>query len=811
MNILDRITQEACEKIKREIELAHGNEVFFRGLTDENMMVYDVEVIARGNEKSVPAIISYMKKREVIIHNHPSGYLYPSDADVAVASMYANKKKGGSYIVNNDVNDIYVIVELKEEIIEKIDIAPFFEKGGLLSQVFSEFEYRHEQLEMAKIIEMGLNDNKKLIVEAGTGTGKTLAYLIPAIEWAIKNEKKVVVTTNTINLQEQLLNKDIPIIKKVIPEDFKYILVKGRGNYVCLRKYINLNRNGGVNSEDFSESQMQEIEKIKEWIPKTKTGDKAELYFEPSSNVWELFASETDICTMNKCPNKHKCFFMKSREEKEEADLLITNHHMYFSDLAIRKEVGFNTEFSIIPNYDLVIFDEAHNIEKVARDYFSYEVSKYAFTKAMNNIYRIKPGKSKNLGHIYNISYYIKKKNKKEYEKIKKYINDVIIPIHEELFRKGNDYFIKLMELYSGTGSINLRLRPEKLLIDDNWNNLKKFESELYISYNTYIRKQREFNRILKDYEDEEGIINDYRKYVDRIENYFMNFKFITEMEDEKFIYWLSTNIKRGNAKLVATPLKITNELKTTLYENLDKIIFTSATIAIGKDFNYFKESIGLDEETYEKIIHSPFDYDKQMKVYIPKDIPDPNARDFLDKIQNFVIKLIEKAKGNTFLLFTSYSSLNYLYYLIRDRLEKDGYEIFLQGSAPRNKLINMYKMAEKPVLFGTDSFWEGVDVKGKKLSSVILVKLPFKVPSDPVVEAIIESMNKEGKNAFMEYQIPESIIKFKQGIGRLIRSKEDKGIVTILDNRLYTKRYGKIFVENIPTKNIHYKKIGEI
>ena len=337
MDIKEKISLEAREIMCEEIKKAQGNEVFFRGIPDENGVVTQVQVLARGNEYSVPAILKAMRKGEVIIHNHPSGILYPSDADVEVASIYSNRMDGASYIVNNDLTDIWIIVELFKDENIKIDIAPYFEKTGLLSQAFKGFEYRDEQLHMATHIEKGLNSETPVIVEAGTGTGKTLAYLIPSIEWAIKNKKRVVISTNTINLQEQLLNKDIPIAKRVIQGDFKYILVKGRGNYLCNRKYHNVVMGDKSLLEDFTTSQKNQFAEIIKWGNQTETGDKAELTFEADNTIWELFQSETDMCSGNKCPYKNECFFLKSRDEKKKADILITNHHMYFSDFAIRK------------------------------------------------------------------------------------------------------------------------------------------------------------------------------------------------------------------------------------------------------------------------------------------------------------------------------------------------------------------------------------------------------------------------------------------------------------------------------------------
>ena len=288
------------------------------------------------------------------------------------------------------------------------------------------------------------------------------------------------------------------------------------------------------------------------------------------------------------------------------------------------------------------------------------------------------------------------------------------------------------------------------------------------------------------------------------MDNFFNNFRFINDFDDEEFIYWIEVNSRKSNSKLVATPLKIDSELQKTLYLNLKQIIFTSATIAIGNDFRYFKESIGLEEDTLDKVIHSPFNYDKQMKVYIPSDIPDPSDKVFTEEIAEFLKAMLIKSKGKTFVLFTSYSTLNYMYFMLRDELEANGIELFIHGKAPRTQLVDMYVKGRNPVLFGTDSFWEGVDIKGRQLSSVIIVKIPFKVPSDPVTEAIIEHITAQGKNSFIEYQVPEAVIKFKQGIGRLIRSKSDSGTITILDNRIIKKKYGRYFIESIPTKNIN-------
>ncbi|MGL4392229.1 MAG: helicase C-terminal domain-containing protein [Fusobacteriaceae bacterium] len=800
MNITEKISKAACQLLKEEIKNASGNEVFFKGILGESGIVETIEVLARGNKESAPAIIKRMKKEEVIIHNHPSGYLYPSDADVEVASYYANNFNGGFYIINNDSTNIYVVVDVYNEKNIAIEIKPYFEEQGLISKHFPDFEYRKEQLHMAQIIEDGFNEEKKVVVEAGTGTGKTLAYLIPGIEWAVKNKKRIIFSTNTINLQEQLLGKDIPLAKKVLGYDFKYLLVKGRGNYLCKRKYFNVIMGEKIDMSDFSIVEKNQFNDIIKWGRKTETGDKAELTFETDSNVWENFQSETDTCMGPKCSYKSECFFFKSREEKKKADVLITNHHLYFTDLAIRKEIGFTTEYSILPEYGAIVFDEAHNIEKVARDYFSCEVSKLGFTKLLNKIENIDRRKRR----VTSLEMVEDECKKLKSEESLKLINELRIR-HKKFADESKNYFNSIIELFTieKQESASVRLKKNDITKINELDKLSYLTKHFSDSYKDYQKIGRQLSKILRELEDAHGTINELIKYLERLEDFVSSVRFIDSMEDDGYIYWIEVNRKKGYSKRVATPLKVDGELQKNLFINLKTIIFTSATLAVGKSFKYFKDSIGLRDKALEEVILSPFDYEKQMKVYIPKDFPDPNMKNFSDEVASYLRELLVATKGRTFVLFTSYSMLNFSYYSVRETLEKNGIELYIHGVAPRTQLVELFKKSDRPVLFGTDSFWEGVDIKGEKLSSVVIVKLPFKVPNDPITEAIIENIGLEGKDPFTEYQIPEAVIKFKQGIGRLIRSKSDRGIITILDNRVITKRYGNYFINSIPTKNI--------
>lgn len=801
MNIKDKISLSAMETMREEIRTTEGNEVFFRGIINEEGIVEKVETLARGNKNATPAIIKRMKKEEVMIHNHPSGYLYPSDADIEVASYYANKENGGFYIVNNELTEIYVVVEVHNEKNIPIEITPYFEKQGAIAQHFKEFEYREEQLHMAQAIEEGFNNEKKVIVEAGTGTGKTLAYLIPGIEWAVKNKKRIIFSTNTINLQEQLLNKDIPLAKEVLGYDFKYMLVKGRGNYMCNRKYYHQLMGEKPDMSEFSVSQKNQYSGIIKWGSKTESGDKAELLFEVDTNIWENFQSETDTCIGNRCQYRGECFFFKSRDEKKKADVLITNHHLYFTDLAIRKEIGFSTDYAILPEYGAIVFDEAHNVEKVARDYFSMEISKLSFIKLLNKIEHV-DSKKRGRGVLSIVEKECREKKSKDAVTL---ISQLKLK-HSDLNVAMRKYFNELIEMFTDdkhpTNSIRLKKNDSNQI--NYLDKIKFLTQDFTVEYSYYGKISRQLIKILRELEDEDGYINELIKYLERVEDMISSLKSVDSMEDEDYIYWIDVNRKKGYAKRVATPLKISSELQKNLFINIKTIVFTSATIAIGKSFKYFKESIGMEEKAVEKVIHSPFDYEKQMKVYIPQDLPDPNSREFNEAASEFLKNIVLATEGRAFILFTSYSTLNYVYYTVRDELSRKGIELHIHGTAPRTHLVEMYKKSEKPVLLGTDSFWEGVDIKGDKLSTVVIVKLPFKVPNDPITEAIIESITLSGKNSFTEYQIPEAVIKFKQGIGRLIRSKKDSGNIIVLDNRVITKKYGEFFKEAIPTKKIN-------
>ena len=816
MKITDFIDDDAIKKMKKEIENSNGNEIFFRGIPNVNGIVIDMELIARGNESSVAALLNMMKKNEVIIHNHPSGILIPSNEDVTISSIYG-ESGGASYIINNDVDEIYIVVPLKKNI--KINIDEFFGKNGKIHKKIENFETRKEQYDMSKYIEKSMNDNVKLIIEAGTGTGKTIAYLLPTLLYALENNMKLIISTNTINLQEQLINKDIPLVKKIIDKEFKYEIVKGKGNYLCKRKLYNITITDDENDTEEEKKEKNIIKNLVAWDENTFTGDKNELKYEVSYKIWEQVNCESDLCLGVKCNYYSKCHFFKARKDISDANMLILNHHMFFADLSIRNEIGFNTEYSILPNYDIVVFDEAHNIEDTARNYFTYEISRFSFGKLLGNIYNRRVTNTNNSGALIRLLVFLNN-NVSQDDYIK--IDDMKEEVKKELnnfYDIGISILDKIMSPFAqnlSSGETKIRIDTPKVKNSSFWMEIISLSKDFKESYGSLIKIINKFLNNIDNFEieDEEGIIFDFQKYYERLKEYYKKFEFIMNSNDPGYVYWLSVNSSKANIKIYATPFDISDSLEDNLFNKMDRMIFTSATLAVDNNFEYYKDNIGLKNnkknKIKEKIITSPFDYEKQMKVYVPNDSLDPNYIEFLDDLEKFIEKSIKKTKGHCFLLFTSYSSLNYLYNKIEKYFNKNDYTLIKQNDYPRHEMIEIFKHSKNPVLFGTDSFWEGVDVQGEQLKSVIIVKLPFKVPNDPVTEAIIENIKKSGKNPFNDYQVPQAVIKFKQGVGRLIRSKDDKGSIIILDNRVIKKIYGKKFLKSLP-KNIIEKSKKEI
>lgn len=606
------------------------------------------------------------------------------------------------------------------------------------------FEKREGQEKMAKIIQEAIENRKSCIIEAGTGIGKSLAYLLPAVLHAKKTNTKVVVSTNTINLQEQLIEKDLPLLEKILNEKIKYRLVKGRGNYICGNR---LNRNCRDDN-------------LISWYKHTKTGDKSEIDFYVDPTVWDMVKSDKDYCVGAGCARDKKCFYYKAKENIQNAEILIVNHALLFSHFKYDK---------VLPDFDVLILDEAHNIESIARNYFEKNIGSKEI--------------GQNIGMIFN-----RRTNTGIFKKFSS-VEGVYLEFTDSI----NGIYDAFMNLFS---VIRLNLVEKNVLSMriDKLSDKKKYVENL----ERIIEKFKLFEEVSKKLllsDVEEEAKQEFTLYYTRLKEAVL---FINELLNEKTVNavdWIKLNPVTHDVEIKKTPLDISDVIKK-IYEDRS-VIMTSATLRIGKDFTYISNRLGL-ENFGKEFVTSPFDYDKNMKIFLSNNGYNPNSMEYLNYTIEFLNKYLEEKKEGTFVLCTSYKQVD----TISKGLKVKGYNILIQGQLSRKKMIEEFKNT-RSVLLGTDSFWEGVDVKGDKLKNIVIVKIPFFVPDDPVNEALIEDIKNKGQNPFMSFQLPQAIIKLKQGVGRLIRSKTDNGEVIILDNRVKNMRYGKVILNSLPSKTI--------
>lgn len=640
---------------------------------------------------------------------------------------------------------------------EEITLNSIFDKEGILREHMPRYEYREGQEQMAQAAEKVLEEEIHLMVEADTGVGKSIAYLVPSIFWAVKNKKKIVVSTNTINLQEQLVYKDLPLLEKVIPHPFNAVLVKGRSNYICLRRFQRV-----IEDESCSlipSGHKIQLDRLRKWIKKTKDGSLTDLKEQPPQQLWDEISCELDNCLGKKCPFYEACFFQKARSRIYKADLLIVNHHLFFSDLALR-QIGR----SLLPNYDAVILDEAHFVEEVATEHLGFSVSNLGVKYLLNKLYNPKLAKG--------IFIYMHESKGVE----------LVTELHrlaEEFF----DYLYEKLKKVEGgiirtkPGEIPDMLRPKLMELHKELKETKervKENNDLNQELSTYIRRTGELIEELSIFRNQTLIGH---------------------------VYWIELEQNRyRRIVLQAYPIIVSAQLKMLLFDNINTVILTGATLSVNKSFEYFKKRLGISDAE-ELRLGSSFDYKNQMRIFVPKDMPSPKEIDrYKEALIEKINKYLDYTQGKAFVLFTNYNLMKEVYMGVVPSLTSKGINSFIQGGGlSRHVMLKKFREDIDSVLFGTDSFWTGVDVEGEALSNVIITRLPFAVPDHPLMRARIDYIEEQGGNAFMDYSLPQAVIKLRQGVGRLIRSKTDKGIIVILDNRIINSHYGKQFWDSLP------------
>ncbi|NOZ55549.1 MAG: DEAD/DEAH box helicase family protein [Calditrichaeota bacterium] len=817
------ITARAVEKIRRAIQEAGGNEVYFVGYTDKDLRIVDVDVLARGNPFEVPAILQTVSEGDVVIHNHPSGDLTPSSADVNILSKLAGEGVAG-YIVNNDVTDIYVVVEpIKPKEIQPLDedeLVRILSPLGPIARKLSNYEHRPQQEEMLRVVTRAFNQNELAVIEAGTGTGKTLAYLLPAIHWALKNKERCLVSTNTINLQEQLVYKDIPFLQSVLPEKFNAVLVKGRGNYVCLRKVDELQLDLDLYVE---EEEKDELQKILDWVKVTSDGSKSDLGFVPSNEIWEKVASESETCTRARCRFFNKCFVMRARREAAKAHVLVVNHHLLFADLALREITGDIASVAVLPPYQRIVLDEAHHIEDVATNYFGIGITRWGMSRLLHRLHRLRKGIPRGLVHV--VAERLRaaqgKVPRHKLDKLERILTMDLLPAVQEAESLNEEV---MEDLYQTTVQVSLQLprREEnnseaaKIRLTELVLSMYQAQPVLWEGLKKYEAKLRSLSLLIADLVDG---LTELESAVPslaspRIEIAALGERFAAAAETlrvvfqdsgDEWIRWVEIKPRpnRNIVRVGASPLEIGPRLAEAVFKSYKTVVMTSATLAVDRKFDFFKERVGLSlvpgDRVVEELLPAPFNYREQVIIGVPLDVPEPSHPRFAEELVPLLWEALQVTRGRAFVLFTSYSLLSRMYNRLASLLRDAGMEPLRQGMAQRHKLLEWFKRDTHSVLFATDSFWEGVDVEGEALSSVIITRLPFKVPTEPVVEARVEAIARRGGNPFTEYTVPQAVLKFKQGFGRLIRRKTDRGCVLIFDKRIVEKSYGRVFLNSLP------------
>ncbi len=626
----------------------------------------------------------------------------------------------------------------------------FFSATGILSKALDGYEPRIEQLKMSEAIASALKNKEHLIVEAGTGVGKSLAYLISLIEWVIdinnsddSGNRRAVVSTYTKALQRQLVEKDLPFLRDNVFNDMRFALCIGSENYVCLRR-LGQARYYGL----FDTDEAEPINVLLGWVKRTSTGIRSEV--DVPHKLWQKVCRESDLCHGRECRNFNDCFYQRAKAEERKAHILVTNHHLFFAHVVS----GWN----VLPSFGPVVFDEAHELEDVASDYLGIEVSNYKLRNLLDAILSphgkglaarlnwLTPNLSIELGTTVNM-----------------------VRMHGEVF------FNELSERLKDSST--LRIHEKCFIKNDLSDALANLADELKML------------KMSSNNDDEEKEISALAL---RSEVLALSLRIILGQELENHVYWAEKDGRR--LRLIATPVDIASELKAQVFDVVYSAVMTSATLSTDKSFDYIKERLGLpDAESL--LLHSPFDYKEQVMLYLAGNIREPNTEEFEDDLIRHIYEILSVTMGRTLVLFTNY----HLLIKAGNTINIPGLKVLLQGDMDSYRLVQEFREDKHSALFGTYTFWQGIDIPGDDLQCVVITKLPFAVPDEPVVEARVEALAREGKNPFYHYQIPQAIILLKQGFGRLIRTKTDRGVVAILDPRIRTRGYGKHFLKSLP------------
>ena len=826
---VERLLPAVQAQLRDEIERAQGREVSFVAALDPDGMIVEARVVSRGTVDAVLALPGVAARGEMLLHNHPSGVLDPSGADLSVAARLHDAGVGFG-IVDNEVAELYVVVECPrpklEHRLDPIAVARLLAEQGAVARTLSRedgagFEDRPSQRDMAAYIADVYNDGGIAVLEAGTGVGKSFAYLVPALEWARVNGERTVVSTNTINLQEQLVGKDLPILARALASGEHqptYALLKGWRNYVCLSR---LEHAHGVQDSLFEGPHTAELEALSAWAARTPDGSLADLTDPPSDEVWDAVAAESDLCTRLKCPHFERCFVFQARRRAAEADVVVVNHHLLASDLAVRLASDNWLDAAVLPPYRRLVLDEAHHLEDVAAGHLGNHVSQQGVQRLLSRLERGGRGLLPALAGL------LAARDDLLSAASRDLLHQRLLDGLRGARRAAEDLFAHLarrLDEGRAEGKEEAKAPAPVLRLTDDfeqdpvWNEgLGVALENLLVALGTLrdgVETIAERLSLGGPEERPAQLVSELRGVVRRLDAASQGL--IAALRPAPgaangpgggpAVRWLERRGRRSTLALAAVPLDLAPILKGALFDRVETVVLTSATLAAGGSFDFLEERLGLSlipsRVRTREILGSPFDFASQCLFGIPTDVAEPrdDAAGHDEAVVRVLVELAQASDGGVFCLFTSHGQLRRAAAAARASSGFAGrWPVLVQGEDQRDRLLRRFRESGSAILLGTDSFWEGVDVPGRALRALILAKLPFRVPSEPLTAARIERLESQGMNGFTHYLLPLAALKLKQGFGRLIRTRADVGAIVLLDRRVVTKRYGAMVLEGLP------------
>ena len=790
-----------------EILAAGGREVSFVAEISRDGIVTAARTVARGTIGEVLALPGVARRGEMLLHNHPSGNLEPSGADLHVAARLHDEGVGFG-ILCNDATELYVVVEVPRAR-ENVRLDPFavvatLGAEGEVAHVLGQFEDRPSQRDMAAYIADAYNDGGIQLLEAGTGVGKSFAFLVPALAWARANGERTVVSTNTINLQEQLVGKDLPMLKRALSttdHQPSFALLKGWRNYLCLSRLASAE---AAQRTLLEQEHLAELYDISAWAARTADGTLSDLPVPPSPEVWDEVSAEADLCTRMKCPHYDRCFLFKARRRAAGADVVVVNHHLLAADLAVRQASDNWQEAAVLPPYQRLVLDEAHHVEDVAAKHLGSQVTSRNVRRTLSRFERNGRGLLPTL----------MRELATRDDLLSRASHDLVVqrlmPAVADARRAADQLFDRLQVRVASVAGGQLRL-TEEFAADEIWTEGLSRELD---AVTTVFKSLKELIETVADRleqgeetERRAQLLRELRAVIRRLDGVSdgLNRALRPVPGGPATVRWMErSGRKHQDVALSSVPLELAPILRELIFDRVETVALTSATLAASGEFEFLESRLGLDGETSRVSVRatfaSPFDFGAQCLFGVPTDIPDPRENEAAHDaaVAQVVQDLAYASDGGMFVLFTSHAALRRAATRLRQELDPR-WPLLVQGEAQRDQLLRRFRESGQAILLGTDSFWEGVDVPGRALRALVLTKLPFKVPSEPITAARCEQLEEQGRNGFMEYLLPHAALKLKQGFGRLIRSRQDAGVVVLLDSRVVTKRYGPLVLNGLP------------